>query len=108
MASSAFFISYRREDSAGYAGRLFDRLVARLGRDHVFRDVEDIAPGDDFADSIRRRLIICDVLLVIIGPRWLTATDQKGRKRLEDSKDLVRTEIELGLERKIRIIGQVP
>jgi len=104
MASSAVFISYRREDSAGYAGRLFDRLVARLGRDHVFRDIEDIAPGDDFVDSIRQLLTTCDVLLVIIGPRWLTATDQEGRKRLEDSKDLVRAEIEQGLERKIRII----
>ena len=104
MASSAVFISYRREDSAGYAGRLFDRLVARLGRDHVFRDIEDIAPGDDFVDSIRQLLTTCDVLLVIIGPRWLTATDQQGRKRLEDSKDLVRAEIEQGLERKIRII----
>ena len=104
MASSVVFISYRREDSAGYAGRLFDRLVARLGRDHVFRDIEDIAPGDDFVDSIRQLLTTCDVLLVIIGPRWLTATDQEGRKRLEDSKDLVRAEIEQGLERKIRII----
>src|SRR5215471_3944124 len=104
MASSAVFISYRREDSAGYAGRLFDRLVARLGRDHVFRDIEDIAPGDDFVDSIRQLLTTCDVVLVIIGPRWLTATDQQGRKRLEDSKDLVRAEIEQGLERKIRII----
>ncbi len=104
MASSTVFISYRREDSAGYAGRLFDRLVDQLGRDHVFRDIENIAPGDNFADLIRKRLTTCDVLLVIIGPRWLTATDQQGRKRLEDSKDLVRTELELGLERKIRTI----
>lgn len=104
MTGSTAFISYRREDSAGYAGRLFDRLVDKLGRDHVFRDIESIAPGDDFADSIRKQLSTCDVLLVLIGPRWLTATDGQGRKRLEDEKDLVRKEIELGLERKIRVI----
>ncbi len=88
MISSTVFINYRPEDSAGYAGRLFDRLVDKLGRDHVFRDIENIAPGDDFADSIRKRLAACEVLLVVIGPRWLTATDQQGRKRLEDEKDL--------------------
>jgi ankyrin repeat protein len=104
MSGSTVFISYRREDSAGYAGRLFDRLVDRLGHDHVFRDIESISPGDDFADSIRKRLSACDVLLVVIGPRWLSAIDQTGRKRLEDENDLVRTEIELGLQRKIRVI----
>jgi ankyrin repeat protein len=104
MSDPTVFISYRREDSAGYAGRLFDRFVAKLGRDHVFRDIENIAPGDNFADSIRQRLSTCDVLIVIIGPRWLTATDQQGRRRLDDEHDLARAEIELGLERKIRVI----
>src|SRR5215831_18656991 len=104
MSSSVVFISYRREDSAGHAGRLFDRLVDHLGRDHVFRDIESIEPGEQFADSIRKRLATCDVLLALIGPRWLSATDLHGRKRLEDATDLVRREIELGLERRIRVI----
>src|SRR5215831_6184822 len=103
MSSSVVFISYRREDSAGHAGRLFDRLVDHLGRDHVFRDIESIEPGEQFADSIRKRLATCDVLLALIGPRWLSATDPHGRKRREDATDLVRREIELGLERRIRV-----
>ncbi len=98
------FISYRRDDSAGYAGRLLDRLVLRLGRDHVFRDIENIGPGEEFAETIRKRLATCDVLLVIIGPRWLSAVDEQGRNRLENADDLVRMEIKLGLERKIRVI----
>lgn len=69
MIGSTVFISYRCEESAGYAGRLFDRLVDRLGREHVFRDIDSIGPGEDFADSIRKRLAACDVLLVLIRPR---------------------------------------
>src|SRR5262249_2608456 len=104
MASSVAFISYRREDSAGYAGRLFDRLVARLGRDYVFRGIEDIAPGDDFVASFGQRLTTRSVLLSVVGPSGLTPARQQGGKVLEDSKDVVRAEIEQGLERKIRII----
>jgi len=104
MASSTVFISYRREDSAGHAGRLFDRLADRLGRDHVFRDVENIRPGEDFSDVIRRRIEASDVLFVLIGPRWLTVADADGRRRLEDAGDPVRLEIEAGLERKMRVI----
>ena len=39
------FISYRREDTAGRAGRLFDALVGRFGERDVFQDVAGIAPG---------------------------------------------------------------
>lgn len=102
--ASTVFISYRREESAGHAGRLFDRLVGKLGRDHVFRDVDNIRPGEDFADAIRQRIQASDVLIVLIGPRWLSAADGEGRKRLEDASDLVRLEVEMGLERKMRVI----
>ena len=98
------FISYRREDSAGHAGRLFDRLAERLGRERVFRDVDHIRPGDLFTEAIREKIGASDILLVLIGPRWLAATDQEGRRRLEDPDDLVRREIEMGLGRKMRII----
>jgi TIR domain len=104
MASPTVFISYRREDSAGHAGRLFDRLVSRLGRDHVFRDVDNIKPGENFIEAIRRRINASDVLFVLIGPRWLNAVDAEGRRRLEGADDLVRLEIEMGLERKLRLI----
>jgi ankyrin repeat protein len=104
MASSTVFISYRREDSAGHAGRLFDRLASKLGRDHVFRDVDNIRPGENFIEAIRNKIKASDVLFVLIGPRWLTAVDHEGRKRLEDAGDLARLEIEIGLEQKIRLV----
>jgi ankyrin repeat protein len=104
MGASGVFISYRREDSAGHAGRLFDHLAKKLGRDHVFRDVDNIRPGDNFAEAIREKITASELLLVLIGPGWLTAVDREARRRLEDPHDVVRLEIEMGLKRKMRII----
>jgi len=104
LATPRIFISYRREDSSGHAGRLFDRLCDRFGRERVFRDFETIAAGDDFVEALRRRIAQSDVVLVLIGPRWLAATNDEGQWRLADENDWVRIEIEAALERKIRVI----
>jgi hypothetical protein len=77
------FISYRRQDASHLAGRLYDRLADRLGDDQVFIDVDTIAPGLDFGEVITEAVSTCEVLLAVIGPRWLTATDEDGRRRLE-------------------------
>lgn len=98
------FISYRREDTVGNAGRLFDRLAERFGRDKVCRDIEDFPAGEDFVLAIKQKIERSDVLLALIGPRWLTATDEEGRWRLADENDFVRLEIVTALERNIRII----
>jgi hypothetical protein len=42
---SGVFINYRREDSGGHAGRLYDRLRQHYGPHRVFRDIDAIAPG---------------------------------------------------------------
>ncbi|HEY3177735.1 MAG TPA: TIR domain-containing protein [Casimicrobiaceae bacterium] len=97
------FISYRREDSAGYAGRLYDRLAAHFGADRVFMDVEGIEPGTDFIDAIGRAVGSCEVLIVIIGNEWL-ATDSKGKSRLDDPSDFVRIETAAALTRGIRVL----
>lgn len=104
MANPKIFISYRRDDSIGHAGRLFDRLVQAFGRANVFRDVDTLAAGEDFVQAVRDRIERCDVLLVLIGTRWLTAADEDGRWRLADESDLVRTEIATGLQRNLRVI----
>lgn len=65
---SGIFISYRREDSAGFAGRLADALEKGLGDEQVFRDVDDIRPGQDFVEAIETQLRHMDVVLVLIGP----------------------------------------
>jgi hypothetical protein len=98
------FISYRRGDAAYPAGRLFDRLVDRFGAGRVFEDVDSIEPGDDFAEVITATVESCAVLLAVIGPHWLAAAGQDGRRRLDDPEDFVRLEIEAALARGVRVI----
>jgi hypothetical protein len=93
------FISYRRLDCAPHAGRLYDRLVDRLGNHAVFMDVDTIAPGVDFGASIEAAVGSCDVFMALIGDDWLNIEDPPGRRRLDDPNDLVRLEIAAALRR---------
>ena len=102
--TKAVFISYRRDESAGYAGRIADSFVEHFGEDKVFRDLDSLEPGLDFAEAIERAIESSEVLLAVIGKNWLTATDTAGRKRLENPDDYVRTEISTALKRNIRVI----
>lgn len=101
---TSIFISYRRDDSAGEAGRLADALEARFGKERVFRDVEDIRAGEDFARVIDRALAQADTLLVVIGREWLTAGAAAGQRRLNDPQDFVRLEVESALAHGIRVL----
>ena len=103
-ASGRIFISYRREETAYAAGWLYDRLADHYGGGQVFKDVDSIQLGDDFVDVITRAVGSCDVLLALIGPHWLTATDGRGRRRLDNPGDFVRLEIEAALTRQVRVI----
>ena len=98
------FISYRRDDSEGQAGRLFDDLSAHFGRNAVFMDVAGIKKGLDFRRIIDAHVASCGVLLVIIGRRWLSATDSKGRRRLDDVNDFVCLETAAALSRDIPVV----
>ena len=91
------FVSYRRADAAGTAGRLFDRLAEHFGAAQVFRDVEDIEAGDPFERVIRDALGSAGAVLVVIGPRWLDARRSDGIRRIDDPRDYVRREIEVAL-----------
>ena len=102
--SGRVFISYRRQETSGLAGRLYDRLAAHLGEDQVFMDVDTIALGVDFAEVITQAVSTCQVLLAVIGPQWLSVGDKEGRRRLDDPDDIVRLEIAAALERDIRVI----
>ena len=101
---SGIFISYRREDSAPYAGRLCDRLGVEFGADQVFMDVDDIPPGTDFVAHIGAKIASSDALVVVIGHGWLTARDPAGQLRLSDPNDFVSLEIALALRRGILVI----
>lgn len=97
------FISYRREDSEGQARALFQDLVARLGRDSVFMDVDSIGLGQDFRQVLQERLATCDVMLALIGRDWLDGKDKSGRRRLDNPGDFVRMEIAAALKRNIPV-----
>jgi len=94
---ACIFISYRRDDSSGFAGRLEDDLSERFGDAQVFRDRE-IPAGADFANHLNDRLDDAEVVLVVIGRKWLDATDREGLRRLDQSSDWVRREIEKALK----------
>ena len=98
------FLSYRREDASGHAGRLYDALAARFGESNVFIDIDTIDPGADFGEAITRAVGSCDALIALIGRRWLDATDAEGRRRLDDAGDFVRLELEAALERDVAVI----
>src|SRR5207237_2928671 len=100
-ATGNIFISYRREDSAAYAGRLCDHLNSLAGAGQVFMDVEDIAPGERFTKTIDDTIASCDTVLVVIGPRWAETLRQRGQ---EQRPDYVCHEIEAALGRQIRIV----
>jgi hypothetical protein len=101
---ASIFISYRREDSAGYAGRILDVLGAHFGKDEVFIDVDDIKAGEDFFKVIQETEKRCSVLLAIIGKNWLTMEGADGRPRLSNPQDFVRAEIAAGLRGGPRVI----
>jgi hypothetical protein len=95
------FISYRRESGAGEARALFNDLVAQLGHNSVFMDVDSIALGRDFRGVLQEILARCDLMLVLIDRNWTNARDERGRARLENPSDFVRLEIETALRRNI-------
>jgi Tol biopolymer transport system component len=97
-------LNYRREDTAGHAGRLYDALARRFGEECVFMDIDAIEPGADFTQAIERAVESCHAFIALIGRRWLTVTDATGRKRLENPDDFVRLELEAALQRAIRVI----
>lgn len=104
MQPNSVFLSYRRADTSGYAGRLYDRLAAGLGKGRVFMDVDSISYGEDFVEVIERTLQSCQVVLVMIGPGWLNARDDRGQQRLEQAADPVRVEVVAALAAKVRVI----
>ncbi|MCB0163183.1 MAG: SUMF1/EgtB/PvdO family nonheme iron enzyme [Anaerolineae bacterium] len=101
---SRIFISYRRDDSAGYAGRLYDRLCPHFGDDNIFMSIDNIEPGLDIVDVIKEAVASCDVLIALIGQQWLTITDATGQRQLDNPNDFVRLEIKTALEHNIRVI----
>jgi hypothetical protein len=98
------FISYRRDDSKDVSGRIYDHLVRNFTKKSIFKDLECIPIGVDFREFIVDSVISCEVMLVIIGRKWESITNDAGERRIECKDDYVRIEIETALENKIQII----
>jgi hypothetical protein len=98
------FLSYRRDDASGHAGRLYDALSARFGAENVFMDIDTIDLGADFVEVITEAVASCDVLIALLGQQWLSATDAEGRRQLDNPDDFVRIELEAALERDVFVI----
>ncbi|WP_298023045.1 toll/interleukin-1 receptor domain-containing protein [uncultured Parasphingopyxis sp.] len=98
------FVNYRRQDSAGYAGRLADSLGQYFGEDRVFRDVTGIDYGHDFERVIEDRLADSGALIVVIGPNWIRTADDKGNRRLDDPGDYVTLEIAAALRSGVAVV----
>ncbi len=102
--SGRIFLSYRRADASHATGRIYDRLCDRFNEHDIFFDIDAIPLGTDFVEKIEESVSACDLMLVVIGPDWLTAKDGAGKRRLDDPKDYVRLEILAALKRDIPII----
>ena len=100
----AIFVSYRRDDSEGEAGRLFDDLVGVFGENSVFMDVAAIEVGRDFRKAIDDSVATCGVLLAVIGKEWTDAKNDAGQRRLDDPSDFVRLETASALRRDIPVV----
>jgi hypothetical protein len=98
------FLSYRRDDSSGYAVHLYEDLAERFGAENVFMDIDSLAPGVDFVDAIQETLERCDTVLVLIGRGWLSASGSDGSRRLDNPEDFVRLEIEAALDDVHRVV----
>lgn len=98
------FVNYRREDAGAYARLLQLKLGECLPGVPVFMDLDSIEAGVDFAEAIKEGVDSCAVLVALIGAKWLTVTDEDGRRRLDDPEDYVRYEIRAALERDVRVI----
>lgn len=101
---SKIFISYRRQDSRDITGRIYDRLLRHWEAGRIFKDVDNIDPGEDYRDVIDREIGKCALFLAVIGPAWLAAKKADGKRRLDDPGDMVRIEIETALARDQRVI----
>jgi len=104
VSHRTIFLSYRREDSRAFTGRIYDRLSAHFGQSAVFRDVDSIPVGMDFRSKINESIDRADLFVAIIGPRWSNARNAQGERRLDLAGDYVRLEIETAMAKGVPII----
>jgi hypothetical protein len=98
------FISYRRHDSIHVVGRIYDKLVSFFGHENVFKDVDSIPLGSDFRSVINNAVRHCTAVVAVVGTAWLESQDHNGIRRLDNSSDFLRIELETALAGHVQII----
>ncbi len=98
------FICYRRDDSSAVTGRIYDRLIQKFGKEAIFKDIDSIPLGRNFKQHIDSTIRQCNVVLVVIGDKWMEQGRDVGQRRIDDPRDYVRIEIESALVRDIPVI----
>jgi TIR domain len=99
-----FFLSYRREDAAAYTHILYSRLQSHFSRGDVFMDVRSVRPGQDFVEAIVQTVRSCNIMITVIGTRWLGEGRRGATTLPHDPKDFVRLELETALEAGVHIV----
>jgi hypothetical protein len=103
VAMAKIILSYRRADSDAIAGRIRDKLVSHYGEDSVFMDIDNIPFGLDFREHVKAALLENDILIAVIGPKWV-GSDGNNRIRISEETDPVRIEVETALKRDIPVV----
>src|SRR6266581_4225784 len=98
------FLNYRREDTAGHAGRLYDALADQYGPGSVFMEIDTIRAGEDFSEGVRNAVGSSDSVVAVIGSSWLDVRGGEGRRRLDNPEDYVRLELEGALQERVRVV----
>ncbi len=98
------FLSYRRADSQDIVGRVYDRLKEHFPADRLFRDLDSLPLGRPFPLALEESIARADVTLVVIGPKWVSVTDTRGMRRLDDPEDFVRREVEQSMSNNLPVI----
>ena len=101
---SRIFINYRRQDTEGYVGRLYDHLLKQFKPHDIFMDVQNIEPGADFVRVLEDAISDCDIFLAMIGPHWEKLKNEQGERRLDEWNDFVRIELEAALKQNKIVI----
>src|SRR6266567_7776 len=104
VVDRAVFINYRGADSHSYGALLYTELTRQFGNEHVFLDAESIPPGADFITELLGRVRSARVVLAVIGPRWLAATNPGGGRRIDDPADWIRCELATAFAAGVRVI----
>ena len=102
--SGKIFISYRRDDERGIVGRLLSALQLSFTPEQMFADADPVQPGDDIVRGVNAKIGQSNVLVAIIGPKWLSASDTRSATRLDNAADVVRLALEAAFKKRRRVV----